>query len=174
MRDVDVELVARHLVCLAALCLLSGCSVSSGTLATVSSPSKALTVSVSLDADGRPAYAVARNGSPVIAESRLGFELTDAPNLERNFSAEVDRVQSHDDTWEQPWGERRFVRNRFNELKLRLTEKTGQRRALEVVFRVYDDGLGFRYEFPTQPERSVVDIAEELTEFSIATPGTAW
>ena len=70
-----------------------------------------------------------------------------------------------DDTWEQPWGERRYVRNHCTELRVTLREKTGARRQLTVVFRVFDDGVGFRYEFPEQAALSQVNIVEELTEF---------
>ena len=79
-----------------------------------------------------------------------------------------------DETWEQPWGERRYVRNHFNELRVHLTEKTALARSLDVVFRLYDDGLGFRYEFPDQAQLHQVDIAEELTEFAVVDPATAW
>ena len=144
------------------------------TVATIDSPGKVLTVAVTLDGDGRPGYSVARSGVPVINESRLGFWLTDAPKLERNFKAENIATRSFDETWEQPWGEWRYIRNHYNELKLTLTEKTALARSVQVVFRVYDDGLGFRYEFPTQPNLSQVNIGEELTEFAVADPGTAW
>ena len=144
------------------------------TIATVSSPDNVLTVIVSIDDDGRPAYAVSRSGVPVIAESRLGFLLTDAPKLERNFKASGSVTRSVDETWEQPWGERRYVRNRFSELKVSLVEKTPLARRVDVVFRVYDDGLGFRYELPLQPQLREVNIGDELTEFAIVDRGTAW
>jgi alpha-glucosidase len=144
------------------------------TVATVSSPGNVLTVAVSIDDDGRPAYAVSQSGVPVVAESRLGFLLTDAPKLERNFKASGSASRSVDETWEQPWGERRYVRNRFSELKVSLVEKTPLARRVDVVFRVYDDGLGFRYEFPVQPQLREVNIGEELTEFAIVERGTAW
>ena len=154
-----------------ALCLIA-CAAHAQV--SVSSPDSVLSVSVGVDDDGRPQYSVAREGKPVIATSRLGFLLTDAPKLERNFAIASQATRSADDTWEQPWGERRFVRNRFNELRVRLTEKTALKRSVDVVFRVYDDGVGFRYEFPEQAALKVVNIAEELTEFVVADPATAW
>src|SRR5205085_5497456 len=84
------------------------------------------------------------------------------------------RTSSADDTWEQPWGERRFVRNHYNELRVSFTETSELKRRLDVVFRVYDDGIGFRYEFPEQPNLTTVNIAEEVTEFAVADPATAW
>ncbi len=84
------------------------------------------------------------------------------------------QTRSFDETWEQPWGERRYVRNRYNEMSVRLTEKNPPGRSFVVVFRVFDDGVGFRYEFPDQPQLRDVNIGDELTEFAIAEPGTAW
>ncbi len=140
----------------------------------VSSPDKVLTVTVDVNGEGRPEYKVSRLGEPVIAPSRLGFLLTDAPKLERNFEITASTTRSADERWEQPWGERRFVRNRYNELRLTLAEKVDLKRRLDLVFRVYDDGLGFRYEFPEQPNLRAVNIAEEITEFAVARPATAW
>jgi alpha-glucosidase len=81
-----------------------------------------LTVSVDVNGEGRPEYSVSRLGTPVILPSRLGFLLTDAPKLERNFAIAEGPPQRRQ-RWEQPWGERRFVRDRHNELRVRLTEK---------------------------------------------------
>lgn len=141
---------------------------------TVSSPDGALTVTVTTDGDGRPSYAVSRLGRPVIAPSRLGFILTDAPKLERSLVATAEPATDHDDTWEQPWGERRFIRNHYRELRVHLRETTALARIFDVVFRVYDDGLGFRYEFPEQAALQTVRIGSELTEFNIAEDGEAW
>jgi alpha-glucosidase len=115
---------------------------------------------------------VSRLGTPVILASRLGFLLTDAPKLERNFTIAEAGRRSTDQRWEQPWGERRFVRDRHNELRVRLTETVAPGRSMDVVFRVFDDGVGFRYEFPAALGQ--VNIAEEITEFAIASPATAW
>lgn len=144
------------------------------TVGTVTSPGKVLKVSVMIDDDGRPGYAISRAGAPVITESRLGFLLTDAPKLDRDFKAAGTATRSFDETWEQPWGERRYVHNHYNELEVTLVEKTALARKLAVVFRVYDDGVGFRYEFPDQPQLKQVNISDELTEFAVADRATAW
>jgi alpha-glucosidase len=144
------------------------------TVARVSSPGKVLTVSLTLNGEGRPGYSVERRGVPIIGESRLGFILTNAPKLERNFTFAGEERRSSDETWEQPWGERRYVHNRFNELRVHLIEKPPLARRLDVVFRVYDDGLGFRYEFPDQAALQAVAISGEQTEFDILDPATAW
>jgi alpha-glucosidase len=139
---------------------------------TVASPGGVLTVSVDVNGEGRLEYSVSRLGTPVILPSRLGFLLTDAPKLERNFTIAEAGRNMVDQRWEQPWGERRFVRDHHNELRVRLTEKAAPGRSMDVVFRVFDDGLGFRYEFPAGMGQ--VNIAEEITEFAVAQPGTAW
>lgn len=143
------------------------------TVASVASPDNILTVELDLH-EGRLAYRVTRLGEPVIAASRMGFSLRGAEKIERNLALTSSSTRSADDTWEQPWGERRFVRNHYNELRARFTEVLKGKRAIDVVFRVYDDGLGFRYEFPDQPQLTEVIIDEELTEFDIAAPATAW
>jgi alpha-glucosidase len=162
----------RRLVILIAAALFAAPAVAAPVA--VTSPEGVLTVEVDVNGEGRPEYRVLRLGRPVIAPSRLGFLLTDAPKLERNFEITETQRRSADDVWEQPWGERRFVRNRFNELRVRLTEKVAPKRSLVVVFRVYDDGLGFRYEFPDQASLRDVNIAEEITEFAVADTATVW
>ena len=139
---------------------------------TLESPNKVLAVSLRMTGEGRPEYAIQRGRQVVVDWSRLGFILGNAPKLERNFSIAKVQQRGFDDTWEQPWGERRFVHNHCNEMRVTLQEKSG--RELLLVFRVFDDGVGFRYEFPDQPQLRQVDIVDELTEFAIAEPATAW
>ena len=143
------------------------------TVARVESPGKVLAVEVALD-EGRASYRVLRLGEEVIAPSRLGFLLRNAGKLERNLTLASQASRDHDQTWEQPWGESRLVRDHHRELRVRLVENIAPGRAIEVVFRVYDDGLGFRYEFPDQPQLRDVIIDDELTEFTLAQPATAW
>ncbi len=140
--------------------------------AVVRSPNGSIEVQMRTDGDGRPEYAIRRRGKPLVNWSRLGFILADAPKLERNFKIGAVATRSFDDTWEQPWGERRYVRDHGNEMRVALREKYGHQ--LNVVFKVFDDGVGFRYEFPDQPGLEQVNIEEELTEFDIAEPATAW
>ena len=140
----------------------------------VASPDGTIMVELATDNDGRPAYAVSRKGQPVIASSRLGFLLLDAPKFERNIEIVQPRTRTFDETWEQPWGERRLIRNHYNELTVTLKEKAKPFRSFDVVFRVFDDGVGFRYRFPKQSGLEQVKISEELTEFSLARDATAW
>jgi alpha-glucosidase len=138
------------------------------------SPNKAITVQFWLNGEGRPGYAVLKGGKPVIAESRMGFILTDANKLERNFAIVSTKTRSFDQTWEQPWGEWRTIRNNYNEVSITLQEKSSSGRKMVVVFRAFDDGVGFRYEFPEQPNLKQVNIQEELTQFNVADAATAW
>ena len=143
-------------------------------VASAASPGKILNVDVRIETGGRLSYAVKRRGEDVISWSRLGFILTNAPKFDGGFSLDKKTLTSHDDTWEQPWGERQFVRNNYQELKLDLVQKDFKNRRIAVVFRIYDDGVGFRYEFPKQEQLKDVKISDELTEFVVAKPGTAW
>ncbi|MES1199052.1 MAG: glycoside hydrolase family 97 protein [Pseudomonadota bacterium] len=143
-------------------------------VAHVSSPTGVLSVSLDLNDEGRLSYSVSRNGHAIIAPSRLGFLFVDAPKIERNLVLTRQTNSSFDQTWEQPWGERRTIRNRYNELRATFTETAEPKRSFDVIFRVYDDGLGFRYDFPDQPQLHNVRIENELTEFNIAEDGTAW
>ena len=142
--------------------------------ASIASPDGSLSVEITSDNDGRAYYTVSRRGKPVIARSNLGFILADTPKLDRHFVVKNPRTRKFDETWEQPWGERRRVRNRYNELRVTLSEDAKPFRSIDMNFRVYDDGLGFRYEFPDQPGLKQVKISEELTEFNIAADATAW
>lgn len=144
------------------------------TVVRLASPENVLAIEITTDGDGRASYAIAHMGRPVVTASRLGFILTDAVKLERNFLVTSEAPTTHDDTWEQPWGEQRFIRNRYNEVRVHLTERNGLMRRVDVVFRVYDDGVGFRYEFPEQSNLTTVRIGQELTEFNLAEGGTAW
>ncbi|HEY4079964.1 MAG TPA: glycoside hydrolase family 97 protein [Burkholderiaceae bacterium] len=165
-----------HVLKVFLLTLLLGVSAAQAdeTLATVSSPDKRLSVAVQADVEGRLSYRVERAGKPVIGASRLGFLLTNAHQLDGGFKLLKQTVSEHDDTWEQPWGESRFVRNHYRELFVELQQSTPAGRRMNLRFRVFDDGLGFRYEIPEQALLPVTKISDELTEFDIAEPATAW
>ena len=159
-----------------ALCLnfLMAAMAQAVPVAEISSPDGRIHLAVELDKDGRALWAVQRDGKPVISASRLGFLLTDARKIERGLALEVASTSEFDQTWEQPWGEQRFIRNHYRELALALREKQGLLRRIELRFRAYDDGVALRYVFPEQAALKEVNIGEELTEFNIAQPGTAW
>ncbi|HLO19884.1 MAG TPA: glycoside hydrolase family 97 protein [Sphingomicrobium sp.] len=143
-------------------------------VASVDSPSRIIHVDVTLNAEGRVGYMVSRQGKPVVLESRLGFLFTDAPEMLRNFAFSGQSTRSFDETWEEPWGEYRSIRNHYNELTVSFDETKWLKRRMTLVFRLFDDGIGFRYELPSAPNFTHANIADELTEFDIAEPGTAW
>lgn len=158
--------------CLLALVLFVGLARAEP-VAEVASPSGTVVVRLALNGEGRASYEVTRQGTPLIAPSRLGFLLVDAPKLERNLRLTGQSTRSFDETWAQPWGEQRLIRNHYNELRATFTETNGLQRHFDVVFRVYDDGVGFRYELPAQPQLGEVRILNELTEFNFPTEGRA-
>lgn len=141
--------------------------------AEVSSPDGRIDLQVRLQ-DGRLYYAVGKDAQPILLESGLGFELRDAEPLLNSFEIEGFERGTFDQTWEQVWGESQFVRNHYNELRVRLRESTPDARRLDVVFRVFDDGFGFRYEFPEQPNLGEFAIMREATEFRFARVHNAW
>lgn len=126
---------------------------------------------------GSLAYAVETRGHPLIEWSALGFELDGAPPLAGGFEiASVECVQ-RDQTWEQPWGEDRFVRDRHHELSVRVRERAGLRREQTLRFRAFEDGVAFRYEIDAQPGLESLAIRAEKTEFRFGADGArgdAW
>ncbi|WP_232526554.1 glycoside hydrolase family 97 protein [Marinilabilia rubra] len=123
--------------------------------------------------DGVPVYKLDLNDQPVVLESRLGFELKDAENLLDGFKLTKVDESSYDQSWEPVWGEVKEIRNHYNELAVTLEqEKTG--RIMMVRFRLFNDGLGFRYEFPQQDNLTYFVITDEKTQFAMAGDHTAY
>jgi len=119
-------------------------------------------------------YSVERDRRKIMLPSRLGFEFRNAAPLRDGLTITGTAQNSVDETWEQPWGEVARVRDHHNELRVSVAETADPRRRFDVVFRVFDDGVGFRYEFPAQPGFESFEIMEELTEFSFADNARAW
>lgn len=153
---------------------VSGLLAAPAIAATVASPDGRIVVELDADGEGVPFYRVTRDGQPLIAKSNLGFNFIDADPMRRNFAVVAQQRSSADQTWEQPWGESRLVRDRHNELVLTFAERDDTPRRLTVRLRVFDDGIGFRYEFPQQDHFATARIADELTEFNLARDATAW
>jgi alpha-glucosidase len=139
----------------------------------VNSPNGELQLEFQLN-DGMPKYLVRRHGKMLIAPSRLGFELAGAPRLADNFKITSSDTKVHDETWTQPWGERKEVRDHHRELRVNLRQQDDLAREMTVVFRVFNDGIGFRYEWPEQENLKDFVIADELTEFQFAEDSSAW
>src|ERR1700743_3736552 len=104
-----------------------------------------------LDADGRPVYSVNYRQMPVIKPSHLGIKLLNDSNFDDHFQIIGTEKKEFDETWHPVWGEVSNIRNHYEQLTIHLKQQTGQKRLLDIVFRVFEDGVGFRYEFPQQP-----------------------
>jgi alpha-glucosidase len=124
--------------------------------------------------EGKPIYSVTKNSKEIIKSSALGFLLSGDDPFDRDFKIIRTQQKSQDETWQQPWGEEVDVRNHYNELKVELQETTGKKRLLNIVFRAFDDGIGFRYEFPEQENLKDFEISAELTEFALLQDLDAW
>ena len=145
----------------AAIALLIAVPASAQTVS-VSSPGNVIAVTLTLNGEGRMQYRVDRLANPVIADSQLGFLFTDQPQMLRNFEIVAQRRSDHDEIWTTPWGEDRKIRNHYRELDVDLIEKNNLKRRVTLEFRVYDDGVGFRYRLPARDAAKATNIAEEL------------
>lgn len=125
-------------------------------------------------ADEVPTYSVEHDGKPVIAPSSLGFMLRGAGKWQHGMKLGDPVRSSHSERWEQPWGESHFVVDRHNEMRVPIEEQVKTRRTIDLVVRVFDNGVGFRFEFPEQDALKDVMIDEELTEFALAGKAQAW
>ena len=162
---------------------------------TLSSPDGKLEMSFHLTGDGTPEYTLDYDGRPVILNSGMGFELRGVlkaqkidynadgtvtksdwkpcESLHDGFVVESVERSSHDETWAPVWGEEDSIRNNYNELAVNLVQASTERR-LVIRFRLFNDGLGFRYEFPSQKNLNYFVIKEELTQFAMTADHTAW
>lgn len=161
----------------------------------VTSPDGKMELSFALD-NGRPTYTLRVDGKTVVAPSHLGYQLkkengekstdfdwkpsraTDKEASRKadffsDFTLEKFENNSFDETWKPVWGEESSIRNHYNELLVQL-KQTKNNRFLNIRFRLFDDGLGFRYEFPDQKDLTYFVVAEELTEFAMTGNHTAW
>jgi len=137
------------------------------------SPDGNVVLSFSLKADGTPTYKMTYKGKPVINESTLGFTLKKDEPLTNRFKVVSDSKSTFKETWKPVWGEEKEILNHYNELLVQLKQdKTN--RLMNIRFRVYNEGVGFRYEFPTQKELTYFVIAEENTQFAMTGDHTAW
>ena len=138
----------------------------------VSSPNGDVKVTFNLD-NSTPNYAVSFRGKAVVKPSRLGLALAKGGDLLDGFTLLGEERGAADETWTPVWGENRTIRNHYNELLVRLEQKSTQRR-LNIRFRVYDDGMGLRYEFPQEGKLNYFVVSDERTEFAMDGDHTAW
>ena len=148
----------------------------------VKSPNGNVVVSFSLVDNGVPTYQVSYKGKPVIKQSRLGLELTPSQNdgikaedtnLMNGFKVSNTETSSFKEVWKPVWGETSSILNHYNEMAVSLTQEHPNRTII-VRFRVYNDGMGLRYEFPRQSNLGYFIIKDEHTQFAMAGDHTAW
>ena len=140
----------------------------------VSSPGGNIEVNFSLSEAGQAQYAITYKGDPVIETSSLGFEFKNIDAINDGLEIQQTETRSLDETWQPVWGERKEIRNNYNELlSLKETDNTG--RLVNLRIRAYNDGLGFRFEFPAQEAMAnSVFITSENTEFALTGDHTTW
>ena len=146
-----------------------------GSAQEITSPGGRLKATFGLTSKGEPSYSLTYDGKPVVKESRLGFKLKDNQegDLTEGFVVVNQSTSTFDETWTPVWGESDKVRNHYNELFVELKQNPSGR-MVNVRMRLFDDGLGFRYEFPDQEKLVYFTINEEVTEFAMPGDNTAW
>lgn len=160
----------KSIVCAGILLLL----FSWGFAQELSSPNGNLKMNFTLDAAGTAAYSVAYKGKPVIKPSKLGIELKgDQFSLQNDFAIKNTSTKTEDETWQPVWGEWKNIRNHYNELAVTLHQKKADRDII-IRFRMFNEGLGFRYEFPAQKNLLHFEIKEEHTQFAMTGDHTAY
>ncbi|AMD84454.1 Glycosyl-hydrolase 97 C-terminal, oligomerisation [Capnocytophaga haemolytica] len=171
------------------LTLLIACTAGALSAQTLQSPDKNLILTFSVQEGGKPTYALSYKGQEVIAPSHLGLELYSSnevqfgEELKKNtdvntslydgFTVEKVTTATADETWAPVWGESKTIRNHYNELVVTLRQKSTDR-AMNIRFRLFNDGLGFRYEFPEQKNLVYFVVKDELTQFAMTGDHYAW
>ena len=190
----------RILSSIASIALLAACTATQPAgevtdVQTLKSPDGNMEMTFQLTAEGTPQYALNYGDQKVILPSDLGFEFRGVLKAQKlvynadgtiskedrepvqqfyeGFAVESVETGTFDETWEPVWGEEAQIRNNYNELLVNLVQASSERK-MSIRFRLYDDGLGFRYEFPYQKNLSYFVIKEELTQFALAGDHTAW
>ena len=166
----------KRLAQLLILCLLAlGCTGNT----TVSSPDKSIKLDFLLSDEGQPEYSVTVDGKPFIGPSLLGMETDSTLNLKSGFKLESSKLSEHHERWTQPWGENKSIDDNHRELEVNLSNADCK---LTLRFRVFNDGLGFRYEYAISDTPSVISseaeksllITDELTQFRLAGGADSW
>ncbi|WMI64749.1 glycoside hydrolase family 97 protein [Aestuariibaculum sp. YM273] len=139
----------------------------------LSSPDGDVIMEFSLNSDGTPVYQIAFKDEIAVKTSNLGFTLKESENLDSGFTLVDSETSAFDDTWKPVWGEESEIRNHYNELLVRLKQESTQR-SMNIRFRAFNEGIGFRYEFPEQPNLGHFIIEDEKTQFAMTGDHTAF
>ena len=150
--------------------LVAGCSETKQTTHELASPNGENKITFSLNGN-MPTYTVNHEEKEIITPSALGFVLKNE-DLTKDFELVDVETSTHDDTWEQVWGEKKNIRNHYNEMVVKLQSK--EKHNLEIQFRAFDDGVAFRYVFPKQNIKDSIFIMDEVTAFNLKEDGKAW
>lgn len=154
-------------ICIKLTCFLLVLFMSSAAMAeSITSPNGQLQLNFSVNSQGEPVYELFYKGKAVIKPSKLGLELKNDPGLMNGFTLADTQTSTFDETWEPVWGEVKQIRNHYNEMAVTLDQKA-QDRNIIIRFRLFDDGLGFCYEFPLQKNLNYFVIKEERTQFAM-------
>lgn len=154
-------------ICIKLTCFLLVLFMSSAAMAeSITSPNGQLQLNFSVNSQGEPVYELFYKGKAVIKPSKLGLELKNDPGLMNGFTLADTQTSTFYETWEPVWGEVKQIRNHYNEMAVTLDQKA-QDRNIIIRFRLFDDGLGFRYEFPLQKNLNYFVIKEERTQFAM-------
>jgi len=132
----------------------------------VQSPSNEIAVNFKLLGNGQPSYSVNYNGKPVILESTLGIKLKEKPALDANFELETSKTATFNESWKPVLGEQANIVNHYNELTVSLIQKDTHVK-MNIIFRVFDEGVAFRYDFPKQNELNYFIISDEVSQFNL-------
>ena len=163
----------KFLTLLIILCVSAGLmSAQDANLRKVSSPDGNVELSFNLKDGHIPVYSLDYKGKPVVGESHLGFKLQGSGMYDW-FEISKTETREIDETWKPVWGEESQIRNHCNEMTVTLRQ-TSSNRFMKICFRVFDDGMGLRYEFPDQKSMAYFVITDELTEFAMTGDHTAW
>ena len=146
------------------LLVLFFCTISNAQ--NIASPSKNLILSFQLTKEGTPSYSVQYKNKTIVSESSLGIKLKETTSLDANFKIDSIGQKSVNEIWHPVLGEQSNVKNNFNQLKVSLSQTTTNRR-LNIIFKVYDEGVAFRYEFPKQSNLNYFIISDEKTQFNL-------
>ncbi len=161
-------------ICTKMACFLLVLMMSSAAMAeSITSPNGQLKLNFSVNAQGEPVYELFYKGKSVINPSKLGLELKNDSGLMNGFTLANASTSTFDETWQPVWGEVKYIRNHYNELVVTLNQKM-QDRNMIFCFRLFNDGLGFRYEFPLQKNLNYFIVKEERTQFAMTGDHTAF
>ena len=160
---------------LLALLLMAGCRAGAQAAAPLNIRLNKVSLTFAISPDGHPTYSVAYQEKPVITPSQLGLSFTDGKGFDGPLELIDSETTEVNETWQPVWGEVKSIRNHYQQLTVHLRQAAVPGRRLDLVFRVFADGVGFRYEFPAQPSLSYFTVQDEHTEFNLtANHKTFW